>query len=147
LNYFPNYKKFENSKGFQIPNSFLGLILQPAHFLFSSSLLFFFVSAHSPAQHQPTLASRPSTSAKDPCSRVDAPLLTARHRLPTAEPTPCPCLCRLCFTPHLCLPRIPPQCLASFLRMVATESKRIEAEGLSPTETHQEIFHKSTTNS
>jgi hypothetical protein len=32
----------KNGKGFQIPNSFLGLILQRAHFLFSSSLLFFF---------------------------------------------------------------------------------------------------------
>jgi hypothetical protein len=35
-------KPRKKRKGIQIPNSFLGLIHQRAHFLFSSSLLFFF---------------------------------------------------------------------------------------------------------
>jgi hypothetical protein len=63
-----------------------------------------------------------------------------RHAMP--QPLGSPRLCAL----HLCLPRIPPQCPASFLRTAATESRRIEVEGLSPTKTHCEIFHKSAMN-
>jgi hypothetical protein len=128
---------------------------------FSSQPIFYFLllflsssmSAHSPAKHQPTLSSRPNSlrHAQHPRQRPllsgGCPLLTACHRLPTAEMTPCPRLRRLYFTPHSCLPPILSQRLDSFLCMVATESKRIEEEGLSPTKTHWEIFHKSAMNS
>jgi hypothetical protein len=50
--------------------------------------------------------------------------LTARHRLPATELTPCPRLGRLCLVPHSCLPQTPPQRPTSFLCTATTESKR-----------------------
>jgi hypothetical protein len=67
------------------------------------------------------------------------PLLTARHRLPIAELTPCPCLARLCFGPRSCLPHSPPL-TPNFLP--SHGNHRIQAEGLSPTK----LIVKSSTN-
>jgi hypothetical protein len=70
---------FENSKGFQIPNSFLGLILQPTHFLFPSFLFFFRVSpltGPAPA-HLGLVAQLTSPS---PAPRPETPALEWMHR-------------------------------------------------------------------